>query len=130
MFSSDFTRSLLEKIGGNSATLVLDSSGMCVFSSSNAINVLGKTDDELTGLKFTDAFPLYLVEGKLVEEHMHPAINLRGHGRQSLKFPCFYFTKEYCVLPAFSKFSGHFCVSPEKDEKVFAVVENGLMQLP
>ena len=62
--------------------------------------------------------------------HMHPAISLRGNGRQSLRFPCFYFTKEYCVLPAFSRFSGTFCVSPEKDETVFAVVENALMQLP
>ena len=62
--------------------------------------------------------------------HLHPAISLRGHGRQTLRFPCFYFTKEYCVLPAFSKFSGTFCVSPEKDETVFAVVENSLMQLP
>lgn len=62
--------------------------------------------------------------------HMHPAISLRGQGKQSLRFPCFYFTKEYCVLPAFSRFSGTFCVSPEKDETVFAVVENNLMQLP
>jgi uncharacterized protein len=62
--------------------------------------------------------------------HMHPAISLRGQGKQSLRFPCFYFTKEYCVLPAFSRFSGTFCVSPEKDETVYAVVENNLMQLP
>ena len=62
--------------------------------------------------------------------HMHPAISLRGQGKQSLRFPCFYFTKEYCVLPAFSRFTGTYCVHPEKDETVFAVVENNLMQLP
>ena len=62
--------------------------------------------------------------------HMHPAIHLRGQGRQSLRFPCFYFTPDYCVLPAFSRFSGTYTVTPEKGEKVFAVVENALMQLP
>ena len=62
--------------------------------------------------------------------HLHPAINLKGKGKQSLKFPCFYFTKEYCILPAFSRFTAGFKVNPEKDETVFAIVEDGIMQLP
>ena len=81
-------------------------------------------------LKFREKLPeaekkLYAFTG-----HMHPAINLRGQGRQTLRFPCFYFTRDYCVLPAFSRFSGTFTVTPEKDETVFAVVEDRLMQLP
>jgi len=62
--------------------------------------------------------------------HLHPGISLRGQGRQSLRFPCFYFAKDYCVLPAFSRFTGTYRVRPEKDETVFAVVENRLVQLP
>jgi DNA ligase-associated metallophosphoesterase len=62
--------------------------------------------------------------------HMHPGINIRGQGRQSLSFPCFYFAKEFCVLPAFSRFTGTYKVRPQKDETVFAVVENSIMQLP
>ena len=62
--------------------------------------------------------------------HMHPGISLRGSGRQSLRFPCFYFAKNYCVLPAFSRFTGTFRVKPEKGETVFALVEKGIMQLP
>lgn len=62
--------------------------------------------------------------------HMHPAISLKGTGRQSLRFPCFYFAKEYCVLPAFSRFTGTFKVKPEKGETIFAVVENSIMQMP
>ena len=62
--------------------------------------------------------------------HLHPAINLKGKGKQSLKFPCFYFTKEYCILPAFSRFTAGFKVNPEKDETVFAIVEDGIMKLP
>ncbi|MBK9382018.1 MAG: ligase-associated DNA damage response endonuclease PdeM [Chitinophagaceae bacterium] len=62
--------------------------------------------------------------------HLHPAINVKGKGKQSLKFPCFYFTKEYCILPAFSRFTAGFKVNPEKNETVFAIVEDGIMQLP
>ena len=62
--------------------------------------------------------------------HLHPAISLKGKGKQSLKFPCFYFTKEYCILPAFSRFTAGFKVNPKKDETVFAIVEDGIMQLP
>ena len=61
--------------------------------------------------------------------HMHPAICLRGQGRQRLVFPCFYFAKDYCVLPAFSRFSGNFIVKPSQGETVFAVVENAVMKM-
>ena len=62
--------------------------------------------------------------------HMHPAIALKGQGKQSLRFPCFYFAKEYCVLPAFSRFSGNFAVKPQKGETIFALVENTIMKMP
>ncbi len=62
--------------------------------------------------------------------HMHPAIGMKGAGRQTLRFPCFYFAKEYCVLPAFSRFTGTYKVKPARDETVFALVENSIIQLP
>jgi len=62
--------------------------------------------------------------------HMHPGIHIRGQGRQSLTFPCFYFAKDFCVLPAFSRFTGTFNVKPVKGETVFAVVQDSIMQLP
>jgi len=62
--------------------------------------------------------------------HLHPAISLKGQGKQSLRFPCFYFTPNYCVLPAFSRFSGTFKVSPEKDDVVYALVEDKILKLP
>lgn len=62
--------------------------------------------------------------------HMHPAISIKGQGRQSLRFPCFYFAKEFCVLPAFSRFTGTFKVTPEKDETVYAITDNSIIKLP
>jgi DNA ligase-associated metallophosphoesterase len=62
--------------------------------------------------------------------HLHPGISLKGQGRQSLHFPCFYFAKTYCVLPAFSRFTGTYKVMPQKNETVFAIMENKIVQLP
>lgn len=62
--------------------------------------------------------------------HVHPGITLRGTGRQALHFPCFYFTHKYCVLPAFSRFTGTFNVKPAKGETAFAIVDDNIIKLP
>jgi DNA ligase-associated metallophosphoesterase len=61
--------------------------------------------------------------------HVHPGIKIRGMARQSLSFPCFYFAKKYCVMPAFSKFTGLALIKPNEGETVFAIVENDIMKL-
>ncbi len=61
--------------------------------------------------------------------HLHPGITLKGKGRQSLKFPCFYFANEHCILPAFSRFTGTFKVKPLKGEVVYAINGNELMKI-
>lgn len=61
--------------------------------------------------------------------HIHPAVSIKGAGRQSLRFPCFYFTKQFAVLPAFGKFTGTHLVKPAKNEKAFAVVNNNVMEV-
>jgi uncharacterized protein len=59
--------------------------------------------------------------------HIHPAVSIKGLGRQSLRFPCFYFTKQYAVLPAFGKFTGTYLVEPAKKETAFVIVEDSVM---
>ena len=61
--------------------------------------------------------------------HIHPAVSIKGLGKQSLRFSCFYFAKKYAVLPAFGKFTGTYLVEPSKDEKVFAIVNNSVIGL-
>ncbi len=61
--------------------------------------------------------------------HIHPAVALFGNAKQSLKFPCFYFTKTYAVLPAFGRFTGMHTIRPAKGDAVFALVQNKVMQL-
>lgn len=61
--------------------------------------------------------------------HVHPGIQMKGIGKQSLRFPCFYFTKNQCILPAFSKFSGLAIVKPQKKDQVYAIANNTIIKL-
>lgn len=61
--------------------------------------------------------------------HVHPAFRISGKGKQTLKFPCFYYRKDSCVLPAFSHFTGGYVVTPEKEEMVYAIVDNAIMKM-
>jgi uncharacterized protein len=53
--------------------------------------------------------------------HIHPGVRLTGAGRQSLQLPCFYFSSNYAVLPAFGNFTGTHIVLPGKKDTVFAM---------
>ncbi len=61
--------------------------------------------------------------------HLHPGIFIKGKGRQSLTFPCFYFSDAFAVMPAFSKFSGVYIMDKKKTDKVFAIVNNDLIEV-
>jgi DNA ligase-associated metallophosphoesterase len=61
--------------------------------------------------------------------HIHPGVLIHGLGKQSLRFPCFYFAKDHCILPAFSKFTGAVGMDQSKAEAIFAIVENELIKL-
>jgi DNA ligase-associated metallophosphoesterase len=61
--------------------------------------------------------------------HIHPGIRVRGYGKQSLAFPCFYFGERYAVLPAFSRFTGLAMIQPQSHENIFAIVEHKIVQL-
>ena len=61
--------------------------------------------------------------------HLHPGIRINGQGRQSLTFPCFYFSSNFAVLPAFSAFTGVVLIDPKPGENVFAIVKNEVIQL-
>jgi DNA ligase-associated metallophosphoesterase len=61
--------------------------------------------------------------------HIHPGIKMNGPGNQSLMLPCFYFSREYAVLPAFSAFTGLAKIKPSTSDHVFALLKTGVMQL-
>lgn len=61
--------------------------------------------------------------------HIHPGVTIKGKGKQALHFPCFYFTKFYCVLPAFSHFTGTYTVERKRNETVYAIADNQLVNI-
>ena len=60
--------------------------------------------------------------------HTHPGIRIQGKGKQSFVFPCFYFTSDYCILPAFSKFTGKHVVDLQKGQTAYVIVGAGIDQ--
>lgn len=67
---------------------------------------------------------LYLFSG-----HIHPGVKIRGFSKQSMRLPCFYFGKDYAILPAFGNFTGTATLSPCEGDTVFAITKNEVIQL-
>lgn len=65
--------------------------------------------------------------GYALTGHCHPAVQLTGKGRQSLKLPCFWFGAKCGVLPAFSAFVDHGTIHPQQGELVFVVTDQAVM---
>ncbi|RYF88468.1 MAG: ligase-associated DNA damage response endonuclease PdeM [Chitinophagaceae bacterium] len=61
--------------------------------------------------------------------HIHPGITIKGVGKQTLKFPCFYFNRQYAVLPAFGKFTGTHPIKPSVQDAVYALAGNSIIQV-
>jgi len=60
--------------------------------------------------------------------HIHPAVRLRGSGRQSERLACFWLRPAYAVLPAFGDFTGLGDVDVSADDRVFAVAGNTVIE--
>ncbi len=65
----------------------------------------------------------------IISGHIHPGIRLQGNGKQSLRFPCFYFTPTFAVLPAFSRFTGMALIEPNRGDDVYAIVDKAIIQV-
>ena len=61
--------------------------------------------------------------------HIHPGVLVHGLGKQSLRFPCFYFDQNHCILPAFSKFTGAVAMDKDAATAIYAIVENELLKM-
>jgi DNA ligase-associated metallophosphoesterase len=53
--------------------------------------------------------------------HVHPAVRLRGMGRDALRLPCFSSGDGLTLLPAFGDFTGSHVLAPEAGTALFAV---------
>lgn len=61
------------------------------------------------------------VEGYVLAGHIHPGIPLRGMARQRERLPCFWFSADCAVLPAFGDFTGLAEIAPVEGDRVFVI---------
>lgn len=61
--------------------------------------------------------------------HIHPAVKLRGKGRQSLRLPCFYFGPQNGILPAFGNFTGTARISITKEDELFVIADHKVVKM-
>jgi len=61
--------------------------------------------------------------------HIHPAVLLRGSGRQTLRLPCFFKSKNQLIVPAFGEFTGSHTLKPSKKNEIFAVTKEEVFQV-
>lgn len=71
------------------------------------------------------------VAGALVlAGHLHPAVQLRGRGLDSLRLPCFCAGAGWLILPAFGAFTGSTLALPAQTLRCYAVGGGVVMALP
>lgn len=61
--------------------------------------------------------------------HIHPAVKLRGKGRQSLRLPCFWFGPENGILPAFGNFTGTARINIKKEDELFVIADHKVLKM-
>lgn len=62
--------------------------------------------------------------------HVHPAVRLRGAGRQGLTLPCFLQGPDGMLLPAFGTFTGSAVQEPGPGDRVFVIADGELLEVP
>ena len=65
--------------------------------------------------------PVASTVGYTIAGHIHPGIRLYGRGGDRARLPCFYFGRDYAVLPAFGDFTGLADFDYMPDDRIYAV---------
>ena len=61
--------------------------------------------------------------------HMHPGVVLKGAGKQRLKMPCFSFSVNQVILPAFSEMCGLGIISPQPQDNIYVCSPNEVIKV-
>jgi DNA ligase-associated metallophosphoesterase len=102
-------------------------------------DILGHRPFENIGIRvcptlFSEPFtyshhPLKTFEGYNICGHIHPAVRLKGAGRQSLRVPCFYIRNRQLILPAFGAFTGSHIMEIETGDSVYGLAEDSIIPI-
>lgn len=73
--------------------------------------------------------PLEPDSGYAIAGHLHPAVQLKGKARQTLKLPCFLFGAHCGILPAFGSFIDHSIIRPRAGERIYAIADQHILEI-
>jgi DNA ligase-associated metallophosphoesterase len=81
-------------------------------------------EGEMLGAFVLAHHPGALVGGYALCGHIHPAVRLTEQGGDGLRLPCFWFTEDYGVLPAFGEFTGSATIRPSTRDRLYVVADD------
>lgn len=61
--------------------------------------------------------------------HLHPCLSIGGRAHDWHRLPCFWFTSQFGVLPAFGAFTGMQTIRASRGERVFAATPERVFEL-
>jgi DNA ligase-associated metallophosphoesterase len=64
-----------------------------------------------------------------IHGHIHPGHLLRLGAKQSLRLPCFHFSNQRGVLPAFGRFTGLAMINPKPYDDVYVVTKEEVIKI-
>ena len=68
-------------------------------------------------------------DGIVLAGHVHPAVRLRGRGRQAITLPCFAVRHDLVLLPAFGGFTGSAVLDAAEWDRFYAIADGDLVAL-
>ena len=90
------------------------------------INIRIVNEWELDGILLTH-YPEMREDFFTLCGHVHPAVRLRGVGRQFLTLPCFFKSNNQMILPAFGAFTGTHIIKPSEGNAVYAITKEAVI---
>ena len=64
-----------------------------------------------------------------ISGHVHPCVRMRGPGKQGVRLPVFYFSKDAGLMPAFGNFTGSHAIRPKLTDRVYGIIGNSVKNL-
>lgn len=64
-----------------------------------------------------------------ISGHLHPAVSMKGRGRQRETLACFYFGSRFAILPAFGSFTGNQVIRPKPGDWVYIIAADEIIKV-
>lgn len=74
--------------------------------------------------------PQFVAGAHALAGHLHPAVRISGRADDGVRLPCFWLRDGLTVLPAFGAFTGGARIDREPGDRVLAVAEDRLYEVP